>query len=511
MKTQSNDATRRPDVAYLATRTRALYHRLVDLDSARLPPATRLKQLERSRAEVFDLGHNLAELLGDRRGSTERRRADKAAQLIAALHRRLIQGYWALARGECTEAQLKALLLQRTLRSAQEIHFSALLNGQEAPAGFWRLLHRLYAKARQASLQDIDVKDPEIPEARSQSISRGYLGALLLASSAPLQMPGEALQVLIESLETLASTARLGNARDTDRWIIASDRDQAFLDIDKAPATEGHLALQLDEAIKVMQHFKGLGGAKEGFDLKDHLLRSWRGQPPGADWEACHGFGALLEHLGAGKDEAALDARHFALQAKAQDVWAIHSDGRAGLDEEVPHLEPIEFKSPSESAAERPPVIALSQVTPLSNGVSALWSNGEPPPPKAGDLLGIRPGSEAPWQLARVDRATPAGNGQAQLTLAWLSKHPRACRITLRSKLQESAPRNALLLDDAGTTRILCPTLPLASGKKLLVEEAESRYIALLGEAMDGGAEPACFRLQRLDIEVEAEPAGSPG
>jgi len=509
MNTQPNDATLRPDVAYLATRTRTLYSRLVDLDSTRLPPSTRLKQLERSRAEVFDLGHNLAELLGDRRGNIERRRADKAAQLIAALHRRLIQGYWALARGGCSQAQLNALLLQRTLRSAQEIHFSALLNGQEAPAGFWRLLHRLYAKARQASLQDIEVKDPEIPEARSQSVGRGYLGTLLLASSAPLQMPGEALQVLIESLETLASTARLDRACGTERWIVASDLDHPFLDTAKTPFTEGHLALQLDEALKVMQHFKGLGGS-EGFDLKDHLLRNWRAQAPGATWEACQGFGALLEHLGAGKDEVELDAQHFALQAKAQDVWAIHG-GRAGLDEEVPHLDSIAFEAISESAAERPRVIALSQVTPLPNGVSARWNHGEPPPPKAGDLLGIRPGATAPWQLARVDKASPAGNGQTLLALAWLSKHPRACRITLRSKLQESAPRNALLLDDTGTTHILCPTLPLASGKKLLVEEAESRYIALLGEALDGGTEPACFRLQRLDIEVEAEPAGSPG
>ncbi|MEL7936714.1 MULTISPECIES: hypothetical protein [Pseudomonas] len=489
---------------HLAGRTRALYQHLVDLCTAPVPAAARLKQLERARPEVFELGRGLAGLLRHRQGAGEQRRADKAAKLITALHRRLIQGYCGLAQEERAKPQVRALLLQRALRSAQEIHCCALLDGQQAPAGLWRLLHRLHARARQLSLQAIEVDDPQAPGAQSQSLARGYLAALLLAGSGPLEMPRESLRLLIESLDALATAARLEGARGTDRWIIASDQDRPFLDIPANP--EGRLALRLDEALEAIGHFKGFGGAGQGFDLKAHLQRCWSEEAPGPTWEACHSFAAILAQLGAPREEAALDARHFARQAMPQDVWAIHGNARVDLDEMVPHEDLIEFTPSTPTTPELPPPGLLSGMTKSPRGVCATWSGEAASRPAAGDLLGIRTAPTADWRLARVEQMAPAGNGQATLSLAWLSKQPRACRITLLGKLQESATHNALLLDDAGAKRILCPSLPLASGKKLRVEDGADRYLALLGASTGNGAEAPCFGLRRLALGIETSP-----
>jgi hypothetical protein len=466
---------------YLAQRTRELYRKAIELHQLPLNGIQLLHELERLRPQVFDVSRHLAECFAERHSPLDQARADKAEKLILALHRRLILGYWRLLRSHRTQGKTAALLMQRLVRSAQEIQFSCLLNRHDAPAGLWNLLHRVHHHACRLQVQRLDIDDGESGETRSQSVANGYLHALLVAGSQPLGVPLESLPALIESARTFTSVVRIGAAQSGSQWLLAPGQDRPFRDAPSAPA--GSYALELGELLRMLTHFTHDATQTTSFDLNAHLLACWS-LANEQTWQVCCGFPALLAHLGA-RDDSALDAGHFQRQPQ-QDVWSQHDGGRGGLDELVPHHSAIEFAAVTTRAA-APPTFPLTQVRTGSRHFSGLW--GETPPPASGDWLGIRAAGDAPWGLARAITLETMTSGATRLHGFWLATQPQLCRLTLRGKTQESIAHHALLFSDASGRRILCPNLPLEAGRKVTVDHSTGHFLALLGEA-DAGSYP---------------------
>nr|WP_294978346.1 hypothetical protein [uncultured Pseudomonas sp.] len=477
---------------YLAQRTRELYRTATELHRLPLSGLQLLHELERLRPQIFDVSRHLAERFAERQSPLDQARADKAEKLILALHRRLILGYWRLLRSHRTQGKTAALLLQRLLRSAQEIHFSCLLNRHDAPTGLWNLLHRIHHHACRLQVQQLDVEDGEAYETRNQNVANGYLQSLLVAGSQPLDIPPDSLPALIESARVFASVVRIQAAQPTSRWRLAPGQDQPFLGKDTNQS--GGYALELDELPNMLASFARATTQTAGFDLNAHLLACW-GDIDEQTWQVCCGFPALLAHLGA-RDDSSLDAAHFQRQPQ-QDVWSQHDGGRGGLDELVPHHSTIEFASIA-TADPAPPVFALTQVRPGTRHFSGLWADAELP--AGGEWLGVRTTENSPWSLVRAISIETMASGTSRLHACLLSPQPQLCRLTLRGKTQKSSAHHALLFSDAEGQRILCPSLPLDAGRKVTVDHPGGRFLALLGEA-DGGT----FPLSPLAMEPEPD------
>ncbi|MFS2123714.1 hypothetical protein [Pseudomonas sp. Pseusp97] len=477
---------------YLAQRTRELYRTAIDLLHQSLSGLQLLHELERLRPQVFDVSRHLAERFAERHSPLDQARAEQAEKLILALHRRLILGYWRLLRGRRTQGKTAALLMQRLLRSAQEIHFSCLLNGHQAPAGLWLLLHRIHRHACRLQVQQLDVEDGEADETRRQNVAHGYLQSLLVAGSQPLHIPPDSLPALIESARVFASVVRIRATQPTSRWRLALGQDQPFRD-NGADPDDGY-ALELDELLSTLARFTRATTQTAGFDLNAHLLACW-GEADEQTWQVCRGLPALLAHLGA-RDDTSVDAGHFQRQPQ-QDVWSQHGGARGGLDELVPHHSTIEFDSPVEEVR-APPILRLTQVRPGTQHFSGLWTGAEPP--AGGEWLGVRSNEESPWGLARALSIETMASGATRLHACLLSPRPEPCRLTLRGKTRDSSAHHALLLNDASGQRILCPSLPLQTGRKVTVDHRSGRFLALLGEA-EGGT----FPLSPLAMEAEPD------
>ncbi|MBB4861751.1 hypothetical protein HNP46_000588 [Pseudomonas nitritireducens] len=478
---------------YLAQRTRDLYRTAIDLQHLKLSGLQQLRQLERLRPEIFDVSRHLTDLFGEHASALGQARADKAEKLILALHRRLILGYSRLLRTRRCEGKTAALLMQRVARSAQEIYFSCLLNRHDAPPGLWSLLHRVHRHACRLQVQHLAVDDGEAFDTHNQSVADAYLHALLVAGSQPLDVPPDSLPALIESTRILTSVARVHQAQNASRWLLALAQDQPFRDTASAPA-DGY-ALELVEFPGLLNRLNQANGDTPGFDLNAHLLACWN---PAEEqtWQVCCGLQALLAQLGA-REEPGLDAGHFQRQSQ-QDIWSQHDSGRGGLDEQVPHHSAIEF-APAAAIVAASTVHRLTQVLPGIRHFSGVWGNGLPP--SNGDWLGVRTASDMPWGLARAVSVETMASGALRLHGTWLASQPQLCRITLRGKTRESAAHHALLFDDASGQRVLCPSLPLEPGRKVAVEHPSGRFLALLG-----AAEADVFALTPLVMEPDLSP-----
>ncbi|MFV0456475.1 MAG: hypothetical protein ACK5NQ_16080 [Pseudomonas sp.] len=377
---------------------------------------------------------------------------------------------------------MKGLLLQRIMRSAQEIYFYSLqARNNDVPVGLWRLLHRAYHHACRLKVERLNIDDCLLESGRD-TITYSYQHALLVASSRPLDLPRDQLSSLVELTQSFSTLSYVGPKQVDSLLCISIGQDLPFLEPDNIALAER--ALNVDEPLAILKSLVAGDKGSSASSLKSHLLSCWNGSFHGdGAWQVCRGFQDLLACLGV-RAGGRLDAGTFLRKGRDNDIWAQQAYGRGESEEGVQLSDEIEFTAATVDDG-RPKTFQLKLARTVAQYFIGRWPV-EQPAPVYGELLGIQimPGST--WHIGRMDRIISQHEDFYEVRGLWLSMRSRLCRIKVRNKLSESAERHALLISNGGDLRLLCPLLSLIGGSKVMITEGEKQYVVLLGEQVQG-------------------------
>lgn len=465
---------------YLAHRAQNLYCGLIELQGSGLVGAKFLRRLEALRREIFELGRELSYYFGEHSDPLEKIRADGAEKSIRILQRYLIYNYWRLLHAHKPTRGMKGLLLYRIMRSAQEVYFYSLQSRNDVPVGLWRLLHRAYHHACYLKVECLDIDDCLLESGRN-TIAYNYQHTLLVASSRPLDLPRDHLPSLIELTRDFSTLSYIGPRQDDSLLCVSVRQDIPFVEPNDTALADR--ALNVDEPLAILKSLVANNKGSFVFNLKSHLLNCWNGAfRDGGVWQICRGFQGLLACLGVqGGDR--LDASAFLRHEQNNDIWA-QSYGRGVSEGHVYLSDKIEL-TVSTVDDDLPEILQLELARTIGRHFIGRWPS-EQSAPVCGELLGVQVMPDSPWHIARMDRIISQHTGYYEVRGLWLAMRSRLCRIKVRNKLSESAERHALLISNGGDSRLLCPSLPLIGGNKVMITEGEKQYVVLLGEQAQG-------------------------
>jgi len=532
--------------ANLGETARLLYQAMRELNQLRTSTQNRLQLLELMRPEIHFVCRQLERyLLNQPIVLGERPR--KVASLCQALQNHLAVGYKMITVRLAPQAgrerlQLLTIVLQRAIHSLCAMLARSTQLYSPPPEGLWLELHQLYIIAVEHGVQSTLVRDDLAYRSTGLSAERSYIVALMLGSARCNQLRQQSIAQLAQALEPWSALVRLQPAQHSSSLLVLSprlDSPPRYRSMLKAEELPHQLGIDPQALVDAIQaHLQGIPGtagveleipAGLSADLLQHLGSAWgnasersfqRTSAQGS-LQLCIGMSALHYHLAGQRPFAELlqrpDAARsatFKLNNAAPDVWAVAFDAQPLNEAGLLPSDSIEFVRPVTATPEETPQSLAESTFPnhevqLVNhspgGYCLSWPGETPAQLQAGELLGLRNGTDEGWSVAVVRWVRQVRGKGTQLGVELIAPQAQPCGLRLLRKTdQGSEYLRALLLPEISVisraATLIVPRLPFQEGHKVLINQNGEEHRALLRRRQSGSGSYNQFEYQLVGL-----------
>lgn len=481
---------------------------------------TRLRLLETFRQPI---GEMCTELEKDFLGQSLPlpTKGQMSANRTLELLQELAKGYKFLIQSEARELdavprdkqrKYLALIIDRALHALSMSLYESYLAYYPVPPGVWHEIHKLHRFAQKLEANDLEVEDPLNPTG-STTVSRTYKQAILLELSNPYHLPGRSIRDIRQCLGKWSELATLTNATgvpgNSCQFLIDKKRDTAgevFNGQAVDPATIPNylmlntleLAKHVHRQLKALQENKapvedgtnhGIYTEENSRELLTNLVNAW-GVNPKRNFRRISRKG---------------DQVYLAIGIKSINFW-LNDGEKLILSSEFVGPMPqkskvgtlyanieIDDKPVSNELEENPELdfVVWDVIDESAGGLAVSTSNPRHQKAKVGDIIGLRAGQNAKWEIVVAKWIKNLAHGVISMGVQRLA--PTATPVAINvvnGEGTESGFHEALLLPELPTLKqpasLITEKSTLNQGKGLFLDDGFRMNEVRAVRALDG-------------------------
>lgn len=538
-------------MANIGESAKRLYQGIIELNQLITTPANRQALLEKVRQPIHYICKELSKhYLNQSIVLPEKQR--KIANLSQALQLHLAGGYKSIIMETLSDNPSDkirkglALPIHRAISDLSHCILRACQLYCQSPPNCWLEIHQLYQCARRLGLDSQSVEDHQSVYKVKRSIEEAYKRILLLGCSKPNQIRQTEIEQLFEVFEEWATYTHVDQDSSQTLFIINPDRDgpPRYRNLSSTSISRSSIGFEASDLVSQITDYLAAMARKQNdasdlpmpVRLPDNVLtalsqalgiltkRTFKRIESHDKIQITVGLSATHFHCSEGrdftemmqkKDDGDHDANYHLRYQQRKDVWGGGGrDSGPTRDERGPDLNPITYSGSGGGNEHKVnyPHYSVNLVNTSPGGYCMQWVGSVPANVQAGELLGVREGSNQPWAIAVIRWVRQIRQQGTQFGVELLAPGARPCGVQMLQKTGDSSEfLRALLLDELPAigqpASLITPRLPFQMGHRVMINEDGKETKAQLNRRMAATSSFSQFELNITGGLVAKKPS----